>query len=84
MKQEHLADLIERPETHRMILGDYKGSYSLGLTLNPSNRSQLAIRVRIEGNDVSRLPKQVLLEGEVVPVVVIANFITPTPLRANK
>ena len=81
MKQERLADLIERPETHRLILGNYKGSYSLGLTLNPRNRSQLAIRVRIEGANVAQVPSQIVLEGEAVPVVVNANFVAPKPLH---
>ncbi len=80
MKQNRLAALIERPEVQRRILGDYEGGYSLGLTLNPQNRKELAIRVRIEGDDTADIPSQVVLDGETIPILVAPNFKIPEPL----
>lgn len=79
MNQDRLADLIERPEVQNMILNDYEGGYSLGVTLNPANRSQMAIRVRVEGEDAS-IPSQITLEGETIPIIVNRNFKIPEPL----
>lgn len=81
MDQNRLASLIEKPEVQNRILGNYEGGYALGLTLNPQNRSELAIRVRIEGEDAGDIPQQILLEGEAVPVIVSTNFRVPEPLK---
>lgn len=80
MKQDRLANLIEQPKVLRKILGDYEGGYSLGLTLNPQNRDQYAIRVRIEGDDSVDIPSQIVLDGEAIPVIVTTNFRIPEPL----
>lgn len=80
MDQDRLAALISQPEVQRMILNDYQGSYSIGLTLNPDNRRELAIRVRIEGDDTSGIPSQIVLEGETIPVIVTPDFKKPEPL----
>lgn len=83
MNQEHLTDLIERPEVQQMILQDYEGGYSLGITLNPQNRSQMAIRVRVEGEDVTKIPSHITLEGETIPIIVNTNFKVPVPLSRS-
>ncbi len=80
MHQARLAALIAQPEVHKQILGDYRGSYSLGLTLNPENRNELAIRVRIEGEDSNGIARQVTLEGDTIPIIVSTNFKAPVPL----
>lgn len=80
MKQNRLAKLIERPEVQRKILGDYEGGYSLGLTLDPRNRNEFAIRVRIEGEDPAEIPSEIDLDGETIPVLVATNFKIPEPL----
>ena len=79
MDQDRLADLIERPEVQQRILNDYEGGYSLGITLNPRNRSEMAIRVRVEGDDV-HIPSQITLDGETIPIIVSSNFKVPEPL----
>lgn len=77
MTQERLTTLINRPETQRKILRGYRGAYSLGLTLNPGNRGEIAIRVRIEGDDSSHIAKSIVLDGRSVPVLVNTGFRTP-------
>jgi hypothetical protein len=79
MNQDRLADLIERPEVQQKILNDYEGGYSLGITLDPKNRARMAIRVRVEGEDVN-IPSHITLEGESIPIIVHSNFKVPEPL----
>jgi hypothetical protein len=81
MDQDRLVALLARPETHRMILGDYQGCYSLGLTLLRGQRGAWAVRVRIEGDDASNIPEQITLDGATLPVVVSTGFQTPRPLN---
>jgi hypothetical protein len=81
MKEERLARLIEQPEVQQLILGDYEGSYALGLTSNPQEHGKLVIRVRIEGTDPTVIPDQVDLEGETIPILVATGFTPPVPLK---
>ncbi len=80
LSEDRLAVLIERPEVQRRILGDYDGSFSLGLTLNPNDRSEVVIRLRIEDDDPGMIPSHVMLDGERVPVIVNPGFRAPTRL----
>jgi hypothetical protein len=80
MNQDRLSALIKQPDVQRKILSNYHGVYSIGLTLNPANRRQIAIRVRIEGEDVSKIPSKVVLDGETIPIVVAPNFRAPEML----
>ena len=81
MDLDRLATLLEKPEVQQKILGDYDGGYSMGLTSHPTNRGKMAIRVRVEGEDAGDIPRQVVLDGEAVPVIVTANFKVPQPLK---
>jgi len=74
MERHRLAELIERSQVRRKILGTYKGGYALGLMLNPENQNELAIGVSIEGGDASSISRCVILEGQVIPVIVETNF----------
>ena len=83
MNQDRYATLIEyieQREVQREILGSYEGGYSLGLTANPENRDELAIRVRIEGEDASSISHQITLNGYTIPIIVDTNFERPKPL----
>lgn len=80
MQIDRLAALIERPEVMRKILKDYAGGYSLGITSDPRDRDQFAIRVRIEGDDPGDIPSEVELDGETIPVLVNTRFKVPEPL----
>ncbi len=79
MNQDRLADLIERPEVQQRILNDYEGGYALGITLNPQDRSEMAIRVRVEGKDAN-IPSHITLDGETIPIIVNSDFKVPEPL----
>jgi hypothetical protein len=83
MDQDRLADLIERPDVQRRILKDYIGGYSLGITLNPENRAEMAIRVRVEGEDPPDIPSEITLDGDTIPIIVNTNFKTPIPLKGR-
>jgi len=83
MDESRLARLIERPEIQQRILGDYDGGYSLGLTASPCNHGDLAIRVRIESRDADRIPSEIVLDGEAVPVIVNTGFKVPEPLKGR-
>ena len=76
MKQ--LLSWVEQPETHRKILGDYQGSYALGVTDNPP-----AFVLRVEGADGSAFPPRVTVHGVEVPVLVQRNFKPPKPLTPD-
>ena len=74
MKVEQLRNWVDQAETHQKIVGDYLGSYALGVTENPP-----AFLLRVEPDDVSRFPTAVHLHGVEVPVVVYGNFVQPVP-----
>lgn len=84
MEANRLATFIEKPEVQQRILGNYEGGYSLGLTSNPSKQGNLAIRVRIESQDAGRIPSEIVLDGEAVPVIVNTGFRVPAPLKAGR
>ncbi len=80
MTQDRLAALIAKPEVQQKILSNYHGGYSLGLALNPNNRNEVVIRVRIEGEDPTVILPEIVLEGETIPIIVNTNFKVPEPL----
>lgn len=76
MDTRQLLRWVDQPETHRKIVGEYEGSYALGVIDDPPGFS-----LRVEPRDVGRFPKVVKLHGTDVPVVVQGGFAPPTPLR---
>lgn len=85
MNVERLADLIEKPELHRTLLGEYDGSYSIGVTTNPVDTSRPAIRVRVQDAEELEIPSEIVLDGEMVRVLVQTRFVPPRtlPLRVR-
>ncbi|MDQ3063216.1 MAG: hypothetical protein M3R14_10220 [Acidobacteriota bacterium] len=81
MNEERLATLIERPDVQQKLLRNYDGDYSIGITLDPRNKSRIAIRVRIAGHSTKNIPAQIEIDGETIPVVVSPNFKVPVPFR---
>ena len=78
MKVERLAKLVERPELHRRVLGDYKGAYALGVTQLP-HEDHAALSLSVESGQAKDFPHEVELDGERVPVVVQTKWIAPRP-----
>lgn len=79
MTARQLHTWVEQPETHRLILGDYEGSYALGVRDDPT-----AFLLRVEPADVASFPRRVTLHGVEVPVIVEGNFQPPRPLAARR
>lgn len=75
MDAKQLMNWVDQPETHQKIVGDYDGSYALGVTDNPA-----AFLLRVEPADVRSFPSEVNIHGVQVPVVVRGNFGPPVPL----
>ncbi|HJZ54518.1 MAG TPA: hypothetical protein VKE74_06145 [Gemmataceae bacterium] len=76
MDVDQLTHLASEPDTHRLIVGDYDGSYALGVTGNPP-----AFLLRVEPRDVGRFPKKVTIDGAEIPVIVEGGFRQPKPQR---
>ena len=76
MIQDQLQDWVNETETHRQVVGDYEGSYALGVIDNPP-----ALLLRVEPKDVSAFPTTVTLHGIEVPVRVEGDFKAPRPQR---
>ena len=79
MDAKQLLSWVDQPETHRKIVGDYGGSYALGVTDNPP-----AFLLRVEGADVSAFPTKVTINGQDVPVIVHGRFQPPRPSSAHR
>lgn len=74
-----LADVINKPDLHRLVLGDYTGAYSLGVgTLGGSAEYALVLEVEME--NPTGFPNEVLYEGQLIPVIVYGSFRIPTAL----
>lgn len=76
MDTQQLLRWVDQPETHQKIVGDYEGSYALGVTPNPP-----AFVLRVEPKDISQFPTSVTLHGTNVPVIVRGGFEQPKPLN---
>jgi hypothetical protein len=81
--QNRLSAYVEKSEVHRMIIGSYQGSYSLGVAKDPENPDQLIIKVSIVGKDTMDIPQQVVLDGELIPILVDTNWQAPLPLATS-
>jgi hypothetical protein len=76
---EQLRDWVEQPETHRKLVGDYAGSYALGVSEDPP-----ALLLRVEPGDTSSFPSKVTLHGVEVPVIVEGNYRPARPLNVRR
>lgn len=80
MDVQRLARIIERPEIHRRLLGNFSGAYSMGVTADPDRPDRPAVRIRIQGDEAPAIPSELFVEGESVNVIVSPRFTPPTPL----
>ena len=78
MDVKQLLHWVDQPETHQKIVGEYEGSYALGVTSDPP-----AFLLRVEPKDVGQFPKSVTLHGTDVPVIVHGGFVQPKPLKGQ-
>jgi hypothetical protein len=75
---KQLMAWVGEPQTHREIVGDYGGSYSLGVKEDPP-----AFVLRVEPEDVAKFPERVKIHGVDVPVIVHGGFAQPKPLTGR-
>ncbi len=78
MDAKKLMDWVSESQTHRQILGDYTGSYALGVKEDPP-----AFLLRVEPQDVANFPDSVTIHGVHVPVIVHGGFEQPKPLTGR-
>jgi len=74
MNTKQLSSWVEESEIHREIVGDYDGSYALGVTDDPP-----AFLLHVEPADVKAFPRKVTVHGVEVPVIVQGNLKPPKP-----
>ena len=79
MSVQQLLEWVNNPETHRKIVGDYQGSYALGVAEDPP-----AFVLRVEPADVASFPRKVVVQDIEVPVIVLGGFQPPKPLHAGE
>ncbi len=77
-----LRDIINRPETHKKILGDYHGAYTLGISRMPEDPRGPQFILRIQGESSEGFPTEIEVNNEKIEIEVNCNFISPRPLRA--
>jgi len=71
-------------ELHRLILGDYQGAYSLGVSYSATTEENgilytPCLLLRVEPENPEGFPKTVELAGHTVPLDVRGNFKPPQP-----
>jgi hypothetical protein len=79
MGPEELADMLDRPDVHRKILGGYQGPYSLGVTRSLDPRDGFGFLLRVTDQDLSRFDHIINIDGKDVPVIVKGGFKPPDP-----
>ena len=78
-----LASIIDRPDLHRQLLGDYTGAYSLGVTSN-GRRGGVALLLRVEAENPTGFSREVVFEGHKIPVIVQGSFRRPKALGRKR
>jgi hypothetical protein len=76
-KIDLLRDWVSEADTHKKVVGDFDGNYTLGVTDDPP-----ALLLRVEGADVRRFPTQVNLHGQDIAVHVKGSYQRPVLLPA--
>jgi hypothetical protein len=80
MEMERLSTAIEQPNTIKKLMGNYKGGYSLGISLYSKDKSRIAISICVEDREDNSFPKELEIGDEVFPVEVQKNFQMPIAL----
>jgi len=81
MKSDELSELIEKSETHRLILGNHPGPYSLGVTTSPNPAEGSALLLKVPSSE--GFPDFVTIRGRKIRLIVEGGFKGPRPLRSQ-
>ena len=76
----NLSEILNRPQTHRLILDGYHKAYSLGVTRCPGGPEGLGFLLRVEGSPPPGIPPTVTIDGWTIPILVRGEFKAPRPL----
>lgn len=71
-----LQKIVENAEFHQLVVGDYKGAYSLGVT---EIDKIPAILLRVETTE-DEFPEAVDFNELTIPIIVQKDFVPPKPL----
>lgn len=83
----YLANISGRPEIHRRLLdllGDYRGSYALGVVRSPYDKGKFALLLWIEGRKPKSFPRTIPYNGHQIPVAVKGSFRAPALQSQSK
>lgn len=75
-----LAELIEKPEFHRQLMGTFAKAYSVGVGSDPKKPSEPALIIHVEGAEAPNVPGEVEVGGEKVRVIAKTGLKVPRPL----
>lgn len=78
MDTKTLAEFIKLTETHRRLLGDYGGAYSLGITQLVNG--EFALVLQMEEELPRAIPTSVWVKGEEVRLLVEHGHATPSAI----
>ena len=82
MTVDRLARIMENPEFLRQILGSVASRVgSVGVALDPVDKSKAAVKVHLTGDEPSPLPEVIEIEGDSVKVITTIKFSLPIPQR---
>jgi hypothetical protein len=79
MESNELADLLDRPETHRKILDGYCGPYALGVTKMPAPSHDYGFILRVAEAAPNLKSTTVDIDGHLIPVLIQGGFTAPVP-----
>ena len=69
-----LTGLTDAAETHRSVVGDYDGQYTLGVSDHPPR-----LVLKVATADTKRFPRRVVLHGATIPVEVNGDLAPVVP-----
>ncbi len=75
-----LAEIINRPDFQRLVLGAYEGAYSLGVTRLRGSSEQVLV-LEVEMKNPTGFPKEIIYEGRIIPLIVNGSFRRPKAHR---
>lgn len=77
-----LVSEVDNPHLHQVLLGNFEGPYSLGVTRDKGSANAVLL-LMVPPDIVESFPSHVTVAGERVPVEVQRTFRQPAPLPAT-
>ena len=77
-----LSDIVQMPEVHELLIGNYKGAYSVGITQSPEGEE--VVLLRVEDEFPLGFVNEINFQGETIPVIVRGSFRRPRALSRRR